>query len=279
MAHIHLRLFAHTLNKNTDVNIILPTPNSDELMEKEENRYFRDDMQYQVLYLLHGTYGDYSDWCRNTCIERYAQMHKIAIVMPSAENSFYQDMVHGPKYLTYLTEELPLYLCRLFPISTKREDTFIAGLSMGGYGAWHIALTKPDQYAAAASLSGVLDFSLFVDEWLSQSESGESFERVVPWPIKAIFGEQELEKIKLSDANLMVQIKKIIQNNNVLPKLYYTIGKGDFLYTNCESANKLLEELGISVEFEEYYGQHDWTFWDAQIQRVLEWLPLKRTTV
>jgi len=279
MAHIYLRLFAHTLNKNTDVNIILPTPNPDELMEGKESSYFHDDMHYQVLYLLHGTYGDYSDWCRNTCIERYAQVHKIAIVMPSAENSFYQDMVHGPKYLTYLTEELPLYLSRLFPISTKREDTFIAGLSMGGYGAWHIALTKPEQYAAAASLSGVLDFSLMVDEWSGSIEARESFEREAPWPIKAIFGEQELENIKLSNANLMVQIKKIIQNDKELPKLFNTIGKDDFLYSNYKSARKLLEEIGVPVEFEEHNGKHDWTYWDTQIQRVLEWLPLKRTTV
>ena len=107
-----------------------------------------------MLYLLHGTYGDYSDWCHLTSIEKYAQNHKIMVVMPSVANSFYQDMVIGPKYLTFLTEELPQYIQMLFPASGRREDNFVAGLSMGGYGAWHVALAKPEQYAAAASLSG-----------------------------------------------------------------------------------------------------------------------------
>ena len=89
--------------------------------------------------------------------ERYVEGLNLAVIMPAVQNSFYTDMVHGGKFLTFLTEELPAMLHDLFPLSTERADTFVAGLSMGGYGAFKLALTRPDLYAAAASLSGALD--------------------------------------------------------------------------------------------------------------------------
>ena len=115
MANIHCNYYSNALQLNTDINVVIPTPNSDELMNHKDTSYWREGAKYQVLYLLHGTYGDYSDWCHLTSIEKYAQNHKIMVVMPSVANSFYQDMVYGPAYLTFLTEELPEYLGRLFP--------------------------------------------------------------------------------------------------------------------------------------------------------------------
>ena len=110
MANIHCNYYSDALKLNTDINVVIPTPNSDELMNNKDTSYWHPGAKYQVLYLLHGTYGDYSDWCHLTSIEKYAQNHKIMVVMPSVANSFYQDMVIGPKYLTFLTEELPQYI-------------------------------------------------------------------------------------------------------------------------------------------------------------------------
>ena len=204
MAFFQVNFFSPTLRFGTDVNVVIPTPNSDELMNHKDTSYFHTGAKYQVLYLLHGAYGDYSDWMRLTSIEKYAQNHKIAVVMPSASNSFYQDMYRGSQYLTYLTEELPEFIESLFPVSRKRENTFVAGLSMGGYGAWRLALQKPEQYACAASLSGAVD----------------------------------------------------IQN-----------------------ARKRMTELGLDLTYAEHPGIHDWDYWDAHIQDVLNWLPLAESTV
>ena len=148
MAFIQLNYPSGALQQNTDVSIILPDPPG--------SAHVSPGQAYQTLYLLHGTYGDHSDWWRKTALERYAQEACLAVVMPSCGNAFYQDMVHGPKYKTFLLEELPAYLRSILPLSPRREDNFIAGLSMGGYGAMHLALSKPGQYAAAASLSGVI---------------------------------------------------------------------------------------------------------------------------
>ena len=109
-----------------------------------------------VLYLLHGLSDDETIWMRRTSIERYAAQYGLAVVMPNGARSYYADMLRGGKYWTYLSEELPKVMQSFFRISDRREDTFAAGLSMGGYGAMKLALHCPERFAAAASLSGAL---------------------------------------------------------------------------------------------------------------------------
>ena len=77
--------------------------------------------------------------------------------MPQVHRSFYADEAHGCRFWTFLSEELPAVVASFFRVSTRREDTFVAGLSMGGYGALKWALRQPERFAAAASLSGALD--------------------------------------------------------------------------------------------------------------------------
>src|SRR4051795_10646195 len=112
-----------------------------------------------VLYLLHGLSDDHTAWLRNTSIDRYAAARGLAVVMPQVQRSFYADEVHGGRYWTFLSEELPEVVGSFFRVSTRREDTYVAGLSMGGYGALKWALREPHRFAAAASLSGALDLA------------------------------------------------------------------------------------------------------------------------
>ena len=152
MALIHLNFESKYLCGNTDVNIILPE--ADRSMEPKE--YYRHLKKYKVLWLLHGTYGDYSDWVRKTNVELYAYQRKIAVVMPSASNSNYADwdcFALGYKVYSYFTEELMPMIYASFPISNKREDNYIAGLSMGGKGAFLYALNHPELFNACYSFS------------------------------------------------------------------------------------------------------------------------------
>ncbi|MBN1551319.1 tributyrin esterase [bacterium] len=270
MARIQMNYYSDSLKSNTNVNIILPTPTSDEFVNHKDIGYFRDGVCYQVLYLLHGTYGDDTEWCRLTSIERYVQRYKLAVIMPSCANSYYYDMFAGPKYFTFLTEELPLYLSRLFPISGRREDTFIAGLSMGGYGAWYIAVSKPGQYAAAANLSGDLDLLNHLK--MDSAQKG-------PWPFQAIFEDFDPKAFCDSENNLMVKLKKQVASDACLPRLFHTVGTEDPLHKKTAKYKQTMVDLGIDVCFEECSGIHDWAFWDTNIQRALEWFQLKGTTV
>src|SRR5678815_1741952 len=94
---------------------------------------------YPTLYLLHGLSDDHTIWLRRTSIERYSAARNLAVVMPAGARSFYQDMASGPRYWTFLSEELPALCRQWFPLSDDREDNFAAGLSMGGYGALRLA--------------------------------------------------------------------------------------------------------------------------------------------
>ena len=116
-------LYAESLGMNTGVTVSLPG----------ERRDRTGDMP--VLYLLHGLSDDHTSWVRRTDIDRYAEEWGVAVIMPEVQRSFYCDMTNGPRYFTYIVDELPALCQRLFRVSARREDNFVAGLSMGGYGA------------------------------------------------------------------------------------------------------------------------------------------------
>jgi len=270
MALMHLNYYSDALRMNTDVNIFIPTPAPGELFNEKDYCFCEEGKKYQVLYLLHGTYGDYSDWCRQTSIERYAQKYKLAVIMPSCANSYYYDMLAGPKYYTYLTEELPSFLSLLLPLSNKREDNFIAGLSMGGYGAWYLAISKPSMFSAAANLSGDLDL-------LNNLSLGQNND--CPWPFPAIFKDSEPDIFCNSENNLFVKLQNQINNQANLPRLFQSIGSEDSLFKLNQKALKKILDLGIDITQEVHPGGHNWDYWDLHIQRVLQWFQLKGTAV
>lgn len=270
MAFFQVNFFSAALGFNTDINVFIPTPNTDDVLNNKDTDYFLPDAKFQVLYLLHGAYGDCTDWFRLTSIEKYATLHKLAVVMPSAANSYYQDMFRGGNYFTYLTEELPMFVEKMFPISSRREDTFVAGLSMGGYGALKLALSKPEKFAACASLSGAFDLTT-----LYQACKSGSLELPFQW--KSIFEDPEM--LGETDADLFQLLKRQQENGCKIPKIYLTIGTEDFIYFAHQSAIKKLEASGTPFTYEEYPGIHDWDFWDAHIQDVLHWFPLANDTI
>jgi len=270
MAFFQCGFFSPTLCFNTSINVFIPTPNSDEILNDKSSDYFKNDGRFQLLYLLHGAYGDYMDWMRLTSIEKYAQDHKLAVVMPSASNSFYQNMYCGSNYLTYLTEELPQMVQSLFPVCSKRENTFIAGLSMGGYGALKLALEKPENYAACASLSGAIDLCGIIEN----AKAGDIHS---PFNWEAIF--KNTEAVEGSDSDLFALIQKRQTEGRQLPRIFQTCGTEDFIYSSNVSARKKLEALHVDLTYEEHPGIHGWDYWDIHIKRILDWLPLANNSL
>ncbi|MEA4939343.1 MAG: alpha/beta hydrolase family protein [Christensenella sp.] len=266
MAYFQCNFYSQVLQFSTTIGVILPSPDSNDIFGSGDLAYFTPGVRFQTLYLFHGAYGDYSDWMRNTSIERYAQQRRIAVVMPSAGNSFYQDMYQGEPYLTFLSEELPKFVQTAFPLSSAREDNFTAGLSMGGYGALLIALSKPEQYAAAASLSGAVDLARLAKD--SAAVAGEH-----PFAFERIF--QDYTHLENTDADLFHLIRRNRADNRPSTKLFISCGTEDFLYPLHHGAKKSLLALGADVHFEEHPGAHNWEYWDRHIQRAMDWMPLK----
>ena len=215
MALIHCNFFSEALRSNTDINVIIPTPHPVETPLNPGN-YFHKGAKYQVLYLLHGTYGDYTDWQRLSSIEKYAQFAKLMVVMPSGANAFYQDMASGPQYFTFMTEELPAFIQTVFPASEKREDTFIGGLSMGAGGALNLGIRRPDLYGKVIALSGGMNFLAAMDT--SKPEAYDA-----PWPWKAIFpAPYDGVGSGLDDLPIL---KKQLADGVELPKIFLAVGR------------------------------------------------------
>jgi len=216
-----------------------------------------------VLYLLHGLTDDHTIWTRRTSIERYASNYPLVVVMPDVYNSFYCDMAHGSNYWKFISEELPAFIKRWFNVSRDPKNTFVAGLSMGGYGAMKLALGCPGQYAAAASIAGALDLAVHTDD-----EWDETRERI----FKAIFG--DVQTVPGSENDLIYRLGKL----DTVPetKFYACVGTGDYLYQDSLHFRDKAAEAGIDLTFEEAPGEHGWEFADTYIQRVLEWLPVKK---
>ncbi|MBP9478702.1 MAG: esterase family protein [Sebaldella sp.] len=254
MALIQLNFNSKCLGMRTNINVIIPE--SEEIFTTN----FKKDLK--TLYLLHGLGNDYSAYTRYTNIERYAASKNIAVVMPSADHSFYTDMEYGHKYFTYISEEVPNFVRNIFPLSDKREDNFIAGHSMGGYGSFKFALLKPDSFAAAASLSGALNINRFFTEGPLNG-----------FNTKSIYG--DAKSITNTENDLFYLLENNAKNNIILPKLYQTCGTEDFLYEDNTKFRDLANNLNIDLTYEEGPGEHEWGFWDASIQRVLDWLPIK----
>ncbi|HHZ12311.1 MAG: alpha/beta hydrolase [Caldicoprobacterales bacterium] len=256
MAFIQCDFFSEVLGLSTSMNVILPQPASGQIgMEGS-----KASDKYPVLYLLHGLSDDHTIWARRTSIERYVASLGLAVVMPAVHKSFYTDMAKGDRYWTFVSEELPQIVRSFFPISAAREDNFVAGLSMGGYGAFKLALRCPDKFIAGASLSGALN--------IADLAKNRNPQRA--W--EYVFG--DLDKIKGSDNDLLYLAEKVAKSNGPKPMLYQCCGTEDFLYEDNIVFRDWANELGLDLTYEEEPGTHEWGYWDKKIQRVLEWLPL-----
>ena len=252
MALLRCDFKSETLGVSCTINAIL---NQQVFAEKGEGH------RSPVLYLLHGLSDDHTVWTRRTSLERYAEQYDVAIIMPAVQRSFYTNMNIGYRYWDFLTDELPALCQAFFPISTDREKTFAAGLSMGGYGAFKLALSHPERFAAAASLSGALDL------W------GLNSERDVLLPEwQAIFG----ESFQDSDNDLMALAKRLKDASSPRPALYQCCGTEDYLYDANQRFLQHCRSIGLEIDFEEDPGEHEWGYWDRKIQHALDWLPLPR---
>ena len=247
MAFMEIRFFSETLGRGVCVNALIP----------------QGKKNYKTLYLFHGLSDDHTAWQRYTSIEMYAIRAGIAVIMPNVDRSFYTDMAHGDNYFTYIAEELPSVMRGFFGgMSDKREDNFAAGLSMGGYGAFKLALTHPDRYAAACSLSGALDMAYMIESY-PIGDKKTLFEN--------IYG--DLSTVKGSDNDLLALLEKRVKEGAELPKLFMACGLQDAILPCSRSFYGKAAELNVELSYVEAEGNHNWYFWDKYIQYFTDRIP------
>lgn len=233
-------------------------------MEREVNVIYPDGFSVSdpdcqdipVLYLLHGMSGNHNSWQKRTAIERLLKKTNLIVVMPSTDLAWYTNTRYGMKYFDALAMELPQVMQRFFPNMTKkREKTFIAGLSMGGYGAFKLAMAT-EQFSYAGSFSGALSFKGLADRNLNSPY----------W--SGIFG--DAEAFEKGENNLQNLAEKTDQKT----KFYAWCGVEDFLFEANNEAIKNFKQLGLDIEYHTGPGKHEFYYWEKQLEEFLRWLPI-----
>ena len=238
MAKFEVNFYSYTLDHGVDIEVTIPSFSSCD-HKKDVKPTHKPEAKFPVLYLLHGHGNDYKCWTRYTGVERLAEEQRIALVTFNSENKAYNNVGAGERYYDFLNEELPSFVTGMFPISERPEDTYIAGLSMGGYGTLAHALTNPARYCAFGAMSpGVY------------SDRGCRF------------------------IDPAVELEKRIKEGVKLPKGYICCGKNDFLYDRVVRFVNVCQELGADFVWHPVDGyEHEWRYWDVEIANFLKWIP------
>lgn len=260
------------LNINHEVLVVLPDKNRG-ISPKE---FYGSGKKYKVLWLLHGTYGDPSDWIRKTNIELYAAERDLAVVIPPAQNSNYSNWPNamlGFNMYDYLTKELMPLVYGWLPISDKREDNFIAGLSMGGRGAIKYAVNHPDLFGAAAILSAVpMDFSK-----LSAGNPNPLLDLDNPRLKLTIENAGGLDAYIHSEENVYKKLD-LLANTHTLPKLLFACGEEDaILAKSFLELKEHFKDSSLDAQWLFVPGyKHEWRFWDYAIEKALDFFELEK---
>ncbi|MEV4775972.1 esterase family protein [Microbacterium sp. LTA6] len=270
MALLTMNMASKHLRVNQEFSVILP----DMPREGEPAEFYGATTDLPVVWLLHGTYGDHTDWVRKTNVERYATEKRVAVVMPSAMNTSYANWSRamlGYNMYDYLLDELMPLVHNWFPVSSRREDNFIAGLSMGGRGTITYAVNNPERFAAAAALSASpRDFATLTPEYLaSDGPVAERFSR-------SIENAGGLDAFLASPDNTWRVIDERAASGE-LPRLLFACGADDdYVMDDLRPFRAHAEQIGLDAEFLVRDGYaHEWDFWDVAVRDAFEFFGLR----
>ena len=260
MASGRMEFHADTIMQHTNFSFVIP---NDFIMEEiKKPEYY--DRPAKSLILLHGLTGTDTDWLYGGVAQEMSKQYNLAIFMPTTGNSFYLDRGYqGGNFASFIGEELPSYIRDTFGFCLNREDTMIAGLSMGGFGAIHTALQFPETFSACISLSS----AMVIHE---VAETGMRKNSIMPAAmVRDVFGDPAA--LAESDVNPEVLYRRLKAEGKEIPKLYLAIGREDSLYNVNQDFRRFLEEEGADFFYEDGPGIHNWDFWNEYLPRGIEW--------
>jgi len=261
MALFKASFLSDSFQRNVSVNVLLP---SDTPLPPGQTR---DWGPYKTLYLLHGLRGDCDSWLTNSNIQRYSMLFNIAVVMPDGCNAFYVDQPHSTvQGSRYIGEELIEFTRKTFPLSDKREDTILGGLSMGGYGTLYNSLKHGDVFGHAIALSTPVK----VIRYESECEPKETGFRLTPGFFETLHG--DLASIDETDRNIAKQAKKVLETGKPVTNLYMACGYNDSLVPENRELHEKLTDMGFPHKYEEGPGTHDWPFFSDYLYHGLAYV-------
>lgn len=243
MAQFTVNFYSYSLDTGVDICVTIPSFTPCDRSNPVHTHVI--PAKFPVLYLLHGHGNDYKCWLRYTSVERLAEEQRIAIVTMNSQNKAYNNVPNGDNFFDFVSHELPEFITSMFPVSSEPKDTYIAGLSMGGYGTLVHAFSTPERYCAYGAFSAGI--------------TPENQPRIV-CGIEGIDPYQEA--------------KKRLAEGKTLPKGYICCGRQDFLYERNVDFVKRLKALNVDFDWHPVDGfEHEWRYWDIEIANFLNWIP------
>lgn len=261
MAFFQVNFFSKALKRLVSLNALVPV-DAFEIPGQEKTK--RGPMK--SLYLLHGYSGNQMDWMGGTNIQELSLTHNIAVFMPSGENNFYlDDTDKGELHAEFVGNELLEFTRNVFPISIKREDTFIGGLSMGGFGALRNGLKYSHNFSGIIALSSAL---------ITKNIAGIPVDFKDPIAdynyYRRVFG--DLNELLGSDKDPEALILHLKKGNAVIPRIFMACGTEDFLLRENWDYHTFLMDQGVVHTYVEGPGAHDWKFWNQYIEQGIKWM-------
>ena len=211
-----------------------------------------------VVILLHGVYGSHWSWAHQAGVHFTAQrmieagtIRPMVLAMPSdglfGDGSGYTSHL-VTDYEQWIVREVPAALRELLPMVSEKSDLYIAGLSMGGYGALRLGATYSFVFKGFAGLSSITEFSQIADFY----EPG-TFDRLA----KSV---QKRESV----------LDIILANRASLRPFRFDCGTEDALFQANQALHDALHKNGIEHTFESRPGGHAWHYWEQHIGATLE---------
>jgi putative tributyrin esterase len=215
--------------------------------------------RYPVIYLLHGLFGHFDNWTEMTRLAEYAAAYGFLIVMPECGDGWYTDSasVAGDKYESYFVREFVPAIDAKYLTVADAKHRYVAGLSMGGYGAVKFGLKYPRMFGLVGSFSGALDSPI----------RGEENNTLRP-SIMSVFGADDSAVRRENDVFRIIR-EMSADKLKIVPYIYLACGTEDFLFQANREFDTLLVEHKVPHEYRELTGTHAWDFWDEQLREFL----------
>ena len=262
MAWLQVNFFSNCLMRSVPLNVLIPAE-----YPVPPGAPLPEIRLFKTLYLLHGYHGNCNDWLLGADVQSLSLEFSIAIVMPSGCNDFYVDAPNGSNNMSrFISDELVDFTRRLFPLSNRREDTILGGLSMGGYGTLYNCFAHSEVFGHGIALSA----PGFLERKRLDSVSEEpNFMGISRGFYREVFGE-DIDSLPDSPMNPRIAASILRESGRPVPNMYIACGYNDMLKYDNRRLCKALDEIGIPYFYEEGPGTHEWSFWNPYLCRGLE---------
>lgn len=217
----------------------------------------------KVVYLLHGAFSEYKSTIIYSSVPRLCENRNMAIVAPSCHLGVYTDMVYGENSYSMLKEVVD-FSVKMFPIlPTAPVKRFILGISMGGHGAFKLAMERPGDFNSVAACSSPID----IVYTMILLETGQH-----PGGPELYHAFEGSDQYRGTQGDVVERARQHKQNGHRLPRLFLCWGDEDHArFENILTVEKF-REMNIPLTIRVGKGGHNFDMWDQLMEEILDWM-------